>query len=109
MKSCSAAMAETGFSQKLLFYVAFVVLFVSPVLGVQQKKRDAQTPQRQENLTPQEAAQLEAVITTDLSFELRCFLRSEVLLALRGLGIPLFLLDPQYWRNKQHHERDVKE
>jgi peptidyl-prolyl cis-trans isomerase B (cyclophilin B) len=52
---------------KVLFLCVIAILLLqSQGSSVQQKKRDAQPAQSPETINPQEAAQLEAVITTDL-------------------------------------------
>src|SRR5262249_7126057 len=66
MKRSSTAMRVSGHSKQLLLCVNLIVLLTSEGSGLQQKRRDAQPAQTQENITPQEAAQFEAVITTDL-------------------------------------------
>src|SRR6266571_1868387 len=54
-------------SRPPLASLLFVILLLYSVgQAAQQKKRDAQPAQTQENISPKEAAELEAVITTDL-------------------------------------------
>jgi cyclophilin family peptidyl-prolyl cis-trans isomerase len=52
--------------QHLFLCLALVLLWSLCISAAQQKKRDAQPPQADPTVTPEEAAQLEAVIATDL-------------------------------------------
>src|ERR1700730_8390983 len=50
----------------LCYCMTLLTLLPAPSLSAQQKKRDAQKTSSETTITPEEAAQLEAVVTTDL-------------------------------------------